>query len=72
MIGPSPEQCAITGQTAKFREPRTGLPYADAYAYKEIQKLQGEGPRWSNLLECYVGSGAMAAGGVPQQFQREP
>ena len=29
--------CVITGRTAKYRDPATGLPYADLPAYKELQ-----------------------------------
>ncbi|MCJ1399084.1 hypothetical protein MMC11_002286 [Xylographa trunciseda] len=62
------ELCAITGHPARFRDPRTGLPYANTYAYKEIQKLCNGGSRWSSLLGCYVGPVASAARGVPDQF----
>ena len=62
------EHCAITGQPAKFRDPKTGLPYDNAYAYKEIQRLCDGGSRWSSLLECYVGSATRAARGVPEGF----
>lgn len=62
------EQCAITDQPAKYRDPRTGLPYTDSYAYKEIQKLANGGSRWSSLLGCYVGPTSGVARGVPERF----
>ncbi|KAG8531587.1 uncharacterized protein KY384_003217 [Bacidia gigantensis] len=65
----SPEPCAITGQAAKFREPRTGLPYANPYAYKEIQRLRKGEARWSNLLDSYVGTKQTVARGVPERFR---
>ncbi|MCJ1478135.1 hypothetical protein MMC13_006811 [Lambiella insularis] len=65
------ESCAITGQPAKFRDPKTGLPYASSYAYKEIQKLCNGGSRWSSLLGCYVGPIASAARGAPDPFYRK-
>lgn len=65
------ELCAITGQVARVRDPKTGLPYANSYAYKEIQKLVNGGSRWSNLLGCYVGPAAIAARGVPEQFYKK-
>ncbi|KAL9118080.1 MAG: hypothetical protein Q9187_005377 [Circinaria calcarea] len=68
---PTVELCAITGQPARFRDPRTGLAYANSYAYKEIQKLRNGGSRWSNLLGCYVGSASTAARGVPERFLRQ-
>ncbi|MCJ1390138.1 hypothetical protein MMC18_002996 [Xylographa bjoerkii] len=64
------EPCVITGHPARFRDPKTGLPYANSYAYKEIQKLCSGGPRWSSLLGCYVGPVASAARGVPDQFHK--
>ncbi|MCJ1383014.1 hypothetical protein MMC17_006127 [Xylographa soralifera] len=64
------EPCTITGHPARFRDPKTGLPYANSYAYKEIQKLCNGGSRWSSLLGCYVGPVASAARGVPDQFYK--
>lgn len=65
---PAPETCAITMQAARFRDPKTGLAYANAYAYKEIQRLREGGSRWSNLLDCYVGPVNSPAQGVPERF----
>ena len=31
--------CAITGAPAKYRDPISGLPYADLAAFKELRKL---------------------------------
>ena len=66
------ELCAITGYPARYRDPKTGLPYVNAYAYKEIQKLREGGVRWSSLLGCYVGPVATAARGVPEGFLPKP
>ncbi|KAL9016506.1 MAG: hypothetical protein Q9185_006164 [Variospora sp. 1 TL-2023] len=62
------ELCAITERPARYRDPKTGLPYADSYAYKEIQKLANGGSRWSSLLGCYVGPTLSGARGVPERF----
>ena len=67
---PNQEVCAITGFPARFRDPKTGLTYSDAYAYREIQRLRKGGSRWSNLLGCYVGSTTAAARGVPERFRK--
>ena len=67
-IEPNQEQCVITGRAAKCRDPKTGLPYLDSYAYKEIQKLRDGAFRWSDLLGCYVGPADSAARGVPAWF----
>ena len=31
--------CVITGLPAKYKDPQTGLPYANLDAYKELRKL---------------------------------
>ncbi|KAL8874650.1 MAG: hypothetical protein Q9174_000055 [Haloplaca sp. 1 TL-2023] len=68
----SRELCAITEQPARYKDPKTGLPYADSYAYKEIQKLANGASRWSSLLGCYVGPTSSVARGVPDRFWRPP
>ncbi|CZR69986.1 related to VPS72 Component of the Swr1p complex that incorporates Htz1p into chromatin [Phialocephala subalpina] len=65
----SHEACAITGYPAKYRDPSTGLPYCNQYAYKEIQKLKKGEYRWSKLVGAYVGLGTYAARGVPDRFR---
>ncbi|KAF8851762.1 YL1-domain-containing protein [Acephala macrosclerotiorum] len=65
----SHELCAITGYPAKYRDPSTGLPYCNQYAYKEIQKLKKGEYRWSKLVGAYVGLGTYAARGVPDRFR---
>ena len=67
---PSHEVCAITAQSAKYRDPETGLPYVDSYAYKEIHRLRKGGSIWSTHLGCYVGPSNNAARGVPNRFVR--
>ncbi|KAI9675336.1 MAG: hypothetical protein M1817_001239 [Caeruleum heppii] len=62
------EQCVITSQPAKFRDPLTGLPYSSTYAFREIRKLSRNHCNWSNLLGCYVGPAGVAARGVPERF----
>lgn len=70
LLKPNQETCAITGFSARFRDPKTGLAYSDSFAYREIQRLRNGGSRWSNLLGCYVGSTTAAARGVPDRFQK--
>lgn len=64
---PAP-RCVITGQPARYKDPRTGLPYHNSFAYKEIQKLQKGEYKFSSLLGTWMGSGSMAAAGVPARF----
>ena len=42
--------CAITGKPAKYRCPRTGLPYFDGAAFKELRRRHGlgDGPLRTN------------------------
>ncbi|KAF4986674.1 hypothetical protein FDECE_15828 [Fusarium decemcellulare] len=66
---PSPAPlCVITNHPARYRDPRTGLPYFNAYAYREIQRLSRGEYRWSRILGAWVGSGTYAARGVPERF----
>jgi len=52
---PSPTLCAVTSAPARYRDPTTGLPYANLEAYRSIQKLVKGGCTWSSLLEAWVG-----------------
>ncbi|KAL2357882.1 YL1 nuclear protein-domain-containing protein [Cryomyces antarcticus] len=71
---PTPKTlCVITSQPARFRDPRTGLPYSNAHAYKNIQGLVAGNYQWSNLLGAFVGltNGALSgrpADGTPEKF----
>ncbi|KAM0236884.1 hypothetical protein ACHAPO_004926 [Fusarium lateritium] len=66
---PSPAPlCVITNHPARYRDPRTGLHYYNAYAYREIQRLTRGEYRWSHILGAWVGSGTYAARGVPERF----
>lgn len=65
---PPPELCAITSLPARYRDPATGLAYANTYAFREIQRIKEHHFAWSNLLGCYVGGTRMAARGVPEDF----
>ncbi|KAI0391339.1 YL1-domain-containing protein [Xylariaceae sp. FL0594] len=61
-------RCVITNHPARYRDPKTGLPYHDAYAYKEIQKIYNGEYRWSSLVGAWSGCGIFAAAGVPARF----
>jgi vacuolar protein sorting-associated protein 72 len=69
---PAKTKCALTSWPAKFRDPRTDLPYADLQAYKLIQRILAGGCSWSSLLGAWVGPayGEMGrpARGVPSGF----
>jgi vacuolar protein sorting-associated protein 72 len=78
MLPPAPAKtkCALTSWPAKFRDPRTDLPYADLQAYKLIQRILAGGCSWSSLLGAWVGPayGEMGrpARGVPSGFGHSP
>ncbi|KAL8347349.1 hypothetical protein RB601_003164 [Gaeumannomyces tritici] len=60
--------CVITGHVARYKDPKTGLPFANMNACKQIRRLtQGE-YKWSSLLGLWVGTGEVAAKGVPSRF----
>ena len=40
---PETARCAITGDVARYRDPRTGLPYRDAAAFAEIRRRERAG-----------------------------
>ncbi|KAG7290396.1 hypothetical protein NEMBOFW57_000396 [Staphylotrichum longicolle] len=63
-----PALCVITHQPAKYRDPKTGLPYHNSYAYREIQRVYRGDYKWSSLIGAWVGRGDYAARGVPEWF----
>jgi len=72
--------CAITDNPARYRDPVTGLAYADGYALRVIRRLVRQGAKgddgkgggggyvWSATLGCWVGEKGRAAVGVPAGF----
>jgi vacuolar protein sorting-associated protein 72 len=60
--------CVITNHPARYRDPKTGLPFYNAFAYREIQRLRRGDYKWSSLLGAWTGSAAYAARGVPEGF----
>ncbi|KAK3682667.1 YL1 nuclear protein-domain-containing protein [Podospora appendiculata] len=60
--------CIITNHPAKYRDVKTGLPYCNSYAFREIQRVARGDYKWSGLLGAYVGRGDYAARGVPDRF----
>ncbi|KAI0969365.1 YL1 nuclear protein-domain-containing protein [Xylaria arbuscula] len=61
-------RCVITNHPARYRDPRTGLPYYNAYAFKQIQRLYSGEYKWSSLVGAWIGSETSAATGVPRRF----
>lgn len=64
----SQELCPITGLVAKYRDPTTGIGYANTAAYKKLQELRNYQFGWSSMLGCYTGRTSVVARGVPEGF----
>lgn len=62
--------CVITNHPARYRDPKTGLPFYNTYAFKEIQRLMAGDFKFSQLTGTWVGRGDDAAAGVPARFTR--
>lgn len=60
--------CVITSLPSRYRDTKTYLPYANSYAYREIQRTAAQNYSWSPMLGCYVGPVGIAARGVPERF----
>ncbi|OQN98023.1 hypothetical protein B0A48_16329 [Cryoendolithus antarcticus] len=52
---PAKALCAVTGWKAKYRDPKTGLEYADMQVYKILQRVLAGGCAWSGVLGAWVG-----------------
>ncbi|KIW62952.1 hypothetical protein PV04_09837 [Phialophora macrospora] len=65
----SQELCLITALPVRYRDPSTGIPFANAVAYKKLQELKEHKYAWSSMLGCYVGlENGITARGVPEGF----
>ncbi|CAG8517537.1 13626_t:CDS:2 [Acaulospora colombiana] len=63
--------CPFTGLTAKYKDPKTGIPYANREAYSKIQNLLQHKYLWSDSHSAYVYNTVQRpAKGVPPGFQR--
>ena len=65
---PAPELCAITSLPARYRDPSTGMLYANSAAYQKLQDIKKHRFTWSSMLGGYVGTTGVAARGVPEGF----
>lgn len=69
---PEKERCALTSWPAKYRDPTTGLPYADLSTGRMLRRLLDGGCLWSGFLGAWVGPSygkvGRAARGVPEGF----
>lgn len=47
--------CPISGRAAKYKDPRTNVPFADVAAYKTLTRVLDHEYVWSDSLGCYTG-----------------
>jgi len=55
------ERCPITGLAANYLDPRTGVPYANVFAFQEIDKILEHDYVWNEKFGCYVGQEEVAS-----------
>lgn len=65
---PDREMCPITSSQARYRDPSTGIPYANSLAFKKLLELKKHHYTWSSMLDCFVGKVGVVARGVPESF----
>ena len=63
-----PNLCLITGLTARYRDPSTGVAYANSFSFRKLQEVKRHEHTWSSMLGCYVGRAGFMARGVPDGF----
>ncbi|KAL5534739.1 hypothetical protein ACEPAG_1203 [Sanghuangporus baumii] len=47
-------KCPVTGRTAIYLDPRSGVPFADVDAYRVISRLMAHEYIWNDELRCYT------------------
>lgn len=62
-----PVLCPITGEIAKYRDPQTGVPYANITAFKVIKSCMEHQQNWSSAHGLYLGD-LPSADGFPQDL----
>ncbi|CAG8794258.1 5913_t:CDS:1, partial [Racocetra fulgida] len=62
--------CPFTGLIAKYKDSKTGIPYANVEAYSRIQKLLQHKYIWSEAHSAYINDvNQKPAEGTPDGFQ---
>ena len=49
-------KCPLTGRPAIYRDPRSGVPYANVEAYQTLSKIIAHEYIWNEDLQCYTAS----------------
>ncbi|KAL1919226.1 uncharacterized protein VTP21DRAFT_1918 [Calcarisporiella thermophila] len=64
-----PTLCPITGQVARYKDPKTGVPYANLEAFRTLRRVLEHEYIWSTVLNAYVHRADQPhARGVPDGF----
>lgn len=50
--------CPLTGKVARYRDPRTGVPFASVQAFETLTKVLEHEFVWSEDLGCYIAARA--------------
>ncbi|KAG9296225.1 hypothetical protein G9A89_014817 [Geosiphon pyriformis] len=62
--------CPFTGLAAKYKDPKSGIPYATVDAYKRLLRLLNHDYVWSPVLNVYVNAvDQRPATGTPVDFE---
>ncbi|KAI8968195.1 YL1 nuclear protein-domain-containing protein [Mycotypha africana] len=62
-----PILCPITGKIAKYRDPKTNIPYANIQAYNIIKECLQQKMNWSSVSGLFLGN-IPSAKGVPDRW----
>ena len=63
------ERCPVTGLAANYLDPRTGVPYANVFAFREIGKILAHDYVWNEEFGCYVGQEELEVASDEDQTQ---
>ncbi|TPX57164.1 hypothetical protein PhCBS80983_g04015 [Powellomyces hirtus] len=66
---PEQQRCPITGLRARYRDPKTSIPYATKDAYAVLQRLINGQYAWSPVCQTYIHPfNAVPPAGTPHQW----
>ncbi|KAG9223527.1 hypothetical protein PLEOSDRAFT_172873 [Pleurotus ostreatus PC15] len=54
-LGKQKHKCPITGRTAKYLDPRSGVPFADVQGYQVLSRVLNHEYVWNPTVGSYVG-----------------
>jgi len=57
----SRERCSITGLATNYLDLRTGVPYANVFAFQEVDKILEHDYVWNEKFGYYIGQKEVAS-----------